>query len=79
MFTKPHPLNSPLLEKERGNRDRGASPLLDVPEVYLSLREEILEKGRSPLSSFYPLPFPREGGQGDRLHNNTPQSLRSSS
>jgi len=33
--------------------------------------EEILERGEAPLLPTLPLPLLREGGQGDRLLNNT--------
>jgi len=40
--------------------------------------KEVLERGKAPLLLIFPLPFLREGGQGDRLPNDTyPLSLAS--
>jgi hypothetical protein len=45
-----------------------------TPFIPLSLQgegEEILERGaQAPLFYLRPLPFPREGGKGDRLESN---------
>jgi len=49
--------------------------LIDLtPLVPLPLKgegEEVIERGEAPLLSTLPLPLLREGGQGDRLLNNT--------
>jgi len=68
LFSNPIPFIPFPLTRGRGISDiREASPLFDSP---LKEKEEILERGFTPLLPALPLPLIREGGQGDRLLNN---------